>query len=604
MKRKAFLPLLLAAALTLSGCELTQSQTVVSDLPSETSGEVSSETEPPVSSEVSSETSSEDPTPTVSPSASPSAQPSAAPTPTPKPTPTPVPLNCDPQEGVGEASFVCTGTSASVTGNGYAVAPGNVIYLLREGEYTFKGNWNGRIVVNAPELADVKITLNGFTATCANNSVIDVLSADEVKISSKNGTENFLRDTDSSVEKETDTRSKAAVYARGSLEFSGAGKLTVSSDYKHAAAATKKLTVSNGTLTFLSADCGLKGDNSVLLTGGNVTIKSNGDGIRTENVENADKGNIALSDCVLTITSAGDGINATRTVDMANATVTVTTLGSDISENRTTGSNTVAPGSKNNHNATNNTSAKGIKAGSVEAGIAATVTIRSGVLNVTSTGHAIHSTGGCSILATPKLTLSTDKKGIQVHGDLAISGGTVNILKSVEGLESEGNMSISGGNTTIHASDDGISIRLENKKLTVSGGVVDITVTGGETDGIDSTGSIYVNGGTVISRCAGNYGIDAGLNIVVTRGTVIAVGGVSKTPAGATTCNTAVMKTKNLSAGNYTLSCGGSKTAFTLGGSYTGLWISSDKLSGACTLTRDTTTVTSWTQNRKTQDVN
>ena len=618
MKQKLFLSLLLAASLVLTGCELSQTQEVSSDAAASvpSAAEVSDVSEAPTDepmslpdeSDISSEISSDTPSDISSeetPSGTPA--PTATPAPTPEPSKPPVPVNCDPQEGEGEAVFACKGTNASVTGNGYAVAPGNVIYLLRAGEYTFSGTWNGRIVVNAPELADVQINLNGFTGTCTNNAVIEVLSADDVKISSKNGTVNTLRDTDSSAEKATDTRCKAAVYARSSLEFSGAGKLTVSSDYKHAAAATKKLTVSNSTLTLLSADCGLKGNNAVFLTGGNITIKSNGDGIRTENVMNSDKGNIDVKDCVLTITAAGDGINATRFFNMENATVTVTTLGADISDNRSTGSSSVTPGSKNNHNVTNSTSAKGIKAGSAEANLGALVTINGGTLTVTSTGHAIHSTGSININPGSKVTVSTDKKGIQTHGELTVrTGSTVTVSKSVEGFESEGDMKLAGGNVTIFASDDGISIRSASRKLIVSGGTVDITVTGGETDGIDSTGGIQVTGGTVISRCAGNFGIDAGTDIVVTKGTVIAIGGISKTPGGSTTCNTAVMDGKALSAADYTLTCGTKKTAFTLTGSYTSCWVCSDAMKDgtACTLAKGGTAVASWTQSGKTQNVN
>lgn len=488
------------------------------------------------------------------------------------------------EEGIN-AVITCTGTKATINGTGATVS-GNVITVSTPGEYRFSGTWNGRILVNVPETEDVKLALYGFTATCSNNAVIEVQSADDVTIKSQNGYENFIRDTDGSAEKETDTRCKAAIYARSSLEFSGAGSLTVRSDYKHGVACTKKLVISNSTLNVTAVDCGLKGNNSVYMTGGNVTVNAGGDGIKTEDITDVEKGFVTLEGGTLTVNAKGDGIDASRSFDLCGAAVTVKTTGVDSND----------AGS----------SSKGVKAGSDEVGTGAKMTLSSGVLSVTSTGHALRSSGSCNIQGTPKVTLASDKNGINTQGDMTIRGGTVLVTRSVEGLESKGNLKILGGTVTVTASDNGVNVSSDKKMLTVSGGMLDVTVTGSEADAIDSNGNMLMQGGVVIAKSKGKSAVNVAKTLTVSGGTLVAIGSVLSTPAAASTCNTVTMASRTWEKGTHVLACGGTDVVtFTLDGSYLGGYICSDKMTDGtdCLVRKDGTTLVRWTQSGKTQTV-
>lgn len=89
--------------------------------------------------------------------------------------------------------------------------------------------------------------------------------------------------------------------------------------------------------------------------------------------------------------------------------------------------------------------------------------------------------------------------GMQACALLEISGGTMNIV-GAEGLEATF-VRINDGTINIQASDDGINASTGTNAfetaVEINGGKLTIAVGQGDTDAIDSNGSIYVNGGTI-----------------------------------------------------------------------------------------------------------
>lgn len=89
--------------------------------------------------------------------------------------------------------------------------------------------------------------------------------------------------------------------------------------------------------------------------------------------------------------------------------------------------------------------------------------------------------------------------GIQGTTYVQIDGGTFDITSS-EGIEAT-YVQINSGNITISASDDGINASRKSSVcdivVEINGGELTITMGQGDTDGIDSNGSITVNGGKI-----------------------------------------------------------------------------------------------------------
>ena len=108
--------------------------------------------------------------------------------------------------------------------------------------------------------------------------------------------------------------------------------------------------------------------------------------------------------------------------------------------------------------------------------------------------------------------------------------GSLRIECGNEGLCSERHLTIDGGDISISSGNDGINANADGESvITINDGRLWIGVAGetGEGDGIDSNGSVVINGGHIEAyACADSMdsGIDADLGIFLNGGTVIATG--------------------------------------------------------------------------------
>ena len=108
-------------------------------------------------------------------------------------------------------------------------------------------------------------------------------------------------------------------------------------------------------------------------------------------------------------------------------------------------------------------------------------------------------TNDSAVFKGGKFTIKASGDGIHTDGYLEIDDGTFNITGR-EGLEGT-YVKINGGDITISASDDGINAANKSTEyevtVEINGGNLNITMGTGDTDGIDSNGNLYINGGTI-----------------------------------------------------------------------------------------------------------
>lgn len=95
--------------------------------------------------------------------------------------------------------------------------------------------------------------------------------------------------------------------------------------------------------------------------------------------------------------------------------------------------------------------------------------------------------------------ISAGSDGIQGTTIVQIDGGTFDITAS-EGIEATF-VQLNGGTITINASDDGINGSNKSGAYSVTveinGGDITVNMGQGDTDGVDSNGNLYINGGTI-----------------------------------------------------------------------------------------------------------
>ncbi len=504
----------------------------------------------------------------------------AAPTSAPAATPTATSTTTD------------NGTFRITTTNGKYTSSGNVYTITAAGDYTISGQLTGRLVISAPDTADVTITMNGVTITCSDSAPIQALSADSLKIIVAAGTKNYIYDKRATKISDDDDQGAGAITAKCDLSFSSTGSLTVDAGYNNGIHTTKDLKIADVTLSVTAPNNALKGKNSVTIDSGTLTvISTDGDGIKTtdsnlSSTKGKQQGTVTFNGGSTTVYAAGDGIQSAYDFVMNGGTLTIYN------------------GENSTYTAKNSSvdSYKGIKVKNI-------LTVNSGTLIISSQDDGLHadygdtlengSKGqgsifikGGSVAITTSTTTAISGGGFgggpggggpggggpggggpgggwggfggggfggmgfgqggggadAIHADntLSISGGTVVVSTSYEGLEAN-IVVISGGNITIAASDDGINASKKigmTPSVTISGGTVDITMGSGDTDGIDSNGSFSMTGGLVIVRGAPNStngmatGLDCDGTAKLTGGTFIQLGPRETTPTLGSGCYT------------------------------------------------------------------
>lgn len=243
----------------------------------------------------------------------------------------------------------------------------------------------------------------------------------------------------------------------------------------------------NGTLKLDSSEAGdaIQGEESSAISldmdsSGELSIKTAGDGIDTD-------GSITVFNGTLKIDGVGDGIAAESDIEIKGGDLDID-VGGEIVE-----------GTEGNSSA--------VKSGN-------DIKISGGAFNIYADNDGISADGNLTVTAG-KMEMQAGDDGLHADYELVIGDGdsepTININQSVEGIEGA-KVTVNSGEVNVFSSDDGINAA--NKELTdfaylieINGGQVYVDAQG---DGLDSNGSVEVNGGSVVV-----YGADTGENAAV-----------------------------------------------------------------------------------------
>lgn len=307
---------------------------------------------------------------------------------------------------------------------------------------------NGSIIVKADNSSKVWIRLNGVSVTCADDACLRIDQAEKVFLTLAEGTDNTFTSGETYSEEALADNTGGVIYAHDDLTINGTGNLTITAGYKHGIDANDSLVITGGNITITAPQDGIHVNDGFSFTSANLTIDAGDDGIHSDTFIYTEGGTILVNSCY-------EGLEA-KTIDITGGDITIYPTDDGINANGGT----------------------------------------------TTNGGMGGGPGG---------------GGAPPDGDNGSQGG-----QSDNGEE----------NDTTKTNE---TTEEEETYIRISGGTVTIiNTTGNDADGLDSNGSIYIDGGTVLVSLPGgntnnaiDYGSENNGKAIVTGGTVLGFGGSS-----------------------------------------------------------------------------
>lgn len=143
----------------------------------------------------------------------------------------------------------------------------------------------------------------------------------------------------------------------------------------------------------------------------------------------------------------------------------------------------------------------------VDDGLEANDSIRiyDGNITITSSNDAMHCVNdeddslGYIYIEGGMINISSDDDAIRGNSAVVINGGEINVETCSEGLEAS-QIIVNDGRVNIFSTDDGLNATFKTAYravIEINGGIVNVTMANGDTDGFDSNGDFTMTGGDV-----------------------------------------------------------------------------------------------------------
>lgn len=320
------------------------------------------------------------------------------------------------------------GSSARSKAGGVSIS-GSTVTISAAGTYSVSGELSdGQIIIDTGEDAGkVNLILDNAEVTNLSGPALWVKQAKKLDLVIAAGSVNTLTSgVESDMAKCDENSSGGAIYAEDDLDIECDGKGTLNIfGYINSGIVCKDdvdIKCDECELNITAANNGIKGSESVSISGGIITVNAGHDGIKATSADKAGKGFVSIDCGVIDVKAKGDGISAETELTVTGGVITVETEGDPDSA-----------------------SCKALKA---RTGIG----ISGGVLTLHSADH-----------------------GMETKGSIDISGGVFEIVSGADGVKAGaknsgvGSVKLSGGSVLISACGDSFDAQCE---LTVSGGNV------------------------------------------------------------------------------------------------------------------------------------
>ena len=404
----------------------------------------------------------------------------------------------------GATVITLTGDGAEISGDGAYVLDGGVV-IASAGSYVLRGTLtDGSVTVDTHKSSKVWLLLDGVSINCSDDACLRVDEADKVFLTLAEGSENVLVSGESYSET---ALADGAIFAHDDLTINGTGALTVTAAYKHGIAANDDLVIAGGVITVTAVADGIRANDSMRIADATITVNAGDDGLVVDN----DGGYLYVESGTFALTTVGDAIHTAGDITIDGGTFAIATGDDGIHSD----TNIVLNGGE-------------IVISECYEGIEAiTITQNGGDVVIYPSDDGVNANGGSGGFG--------NFGGFGGHGDRSDSDsdgertftkpdGDFTTTTDGEFTPTDGEFTPPTSEATT-GSDAETYIRITGGTLTV------INPNGRDADGLDSNGSIYIEGGTVLvslvgssGNCALDYGSESGGELVISGGTVIACG--------------------------------------------------------------------------------
>lgn len=437
--------------------------------------------------------------------------------------------------------------SKDVNADGATVLSNDVTMITSAGSYILTGAYAG-ITVSVGNGETAHLFLNDAT----------ISGGEGIAISNTNKKSTLIITACENTENEVASKGDDAnaIHVKGTLKINGTGTINVSAK-KNGIKVSKGLSIADSTINLTAGNHALsarfiEAENAKIdvLSAGKDALNAECDDETQEFT--LDEGYVSLKSSKVFASVSGDGIQADTFVYITGGSVDIETSATfvsysaeslatyDLSEDDFRYIKSGDTYKKIDDVATKGAryamiqSAKGITCGEIKYEIDGTeyavtensnyfIVIDGARVKINSSDDAIHTNSGNVLIKGGTLDLTTLDDGIHADELVKIDGGEITVNGSYEGIEGA-YVEIGGGTIYITASDDGINAASDdesvNEHIIISGGTITVDASG---DGLDSNGTIYVSGGTLIvygPTTGADTGLDADGGILIDGGNV------------------------------------------------------------------------------------
>lgn len=313
---------------------------------------------------------------------------------------------------------------------------GSTITIQKAGTYLLSGTLtDGNIIVDSDDKENVRLIFNGVEISNSTTTPLYIKNAEKTIVTLVDGTENTLSDGENYIlDDESNNDPNGTIFSKDDLVINGLGSLTINANYNHGIQSKNLLKIISGNIDIISNGDSIIGKDGVIVKEAVINIESQEDGIKATKVEE-NKGYIYLDNPEITIKAKKDGIQAVTCLYVKDGKYNIET--GETNEN-----------SQSNSDTSTDYSRKGMKAG-------VDITIENGEYTIDSEDDGIHSNNSITVNAGT-VNIASKDDGVHADTELTINNGDIKVSESDEGLEAK-YITINDGNIDITTSDDGIN---------------------------------------------------------------------------------------------------------------------------------------------------